>query len=280
MTSKATDQTYLSTRQYQDATNLNARIVIHARFSVNPYGWHRWVFDQWDLPANARILELGCGSGALWERNAERIPSGWDLTLTDFSPGILADARRTLSALPRAFAFAITDAQALPFADAAFDAVVANHMLYHIPDKPKAFAEIRRVLKAGGCLYAATNGMAHMQELYALERQVLMASAKTQDIDLGQIVPAHSSFVLENGHEQLAPFFESIKERCYEDGLRVTEVEPLIAYVFSGIASADIGEAALEALRRHLTDELARTGAITITKAAGMFIALKSQNAA
>src|SRR6185436_3628941 len=40
-----TDQKYLKTDQYKDATNLDARVEIHRRFSTNSYGWFNWVFD-------------------------------------------------------------------------------------------------------------------------------------------------------------------------------------------------------------------------------------------
>ncbi len=50
------------------------------------------------------------------------------------------------------------DAQSIPFEDETFDAVIANHMLYHVPDRPKAIAEIKRVLKPGGRLIATTIG--------------------------------------------------------------------------------------------------------------------------
>jgi hypothetical protein len=64
--SKVNDQQYLKTDQYRDASNLDARALIHQRFSTNTYGWFRWVFDALlKLPANARILELGCGHGLL-----------------------------------------------------------------------------------------------------------------------------------------------------------------------------------------------------------------------
>ena len=53
----------------------------------------------------------------------------------------------------------------LPFEADTFDAVVANHMLYHVPDRAQALAEMQRVLKPGGQVYLATNGLAHLREL-------------------------------------------------------------------------------------------------------------------
>ena len=97
MVSKFTDQQYLKTDQYKDSSNLDARVAIHQRFSTNPYGWFRWIFDTLlKLPSSARILELGCGHGLLWKENVDRIPSGWMITLSDLSPGMLDAAWRNL----------------------------------------------------------------------------------------------------------------------------------------------------------------------------------------
>ena len=52
--------------QYRDASNLNARSAIYRFGDQKTTPWPRWVFEQLALPSNARVLELGCGSGALW----------------------------------------------------------------------------------------------------------------------------------------------------------------------------------------------------------------------
>lgn len=82
---RLSDQTYLLNEQYKDASNFNARFQLHERFSVNQYGWLPWVFDHIRLPEEARILELGCGPGRLWQKNLHRIPAGWDVTLKNLA---------------------------------------------------------------------------------------------------------------------------------------------------------------------------------------------------
>src|SRR5437867_1062098 len=114
---QGSDQQYLLTEQYQDATNLTARIRLHARFSTNRYGWTRWLFDQLRLGPDARVLELGCGPGHLWRENMEHIPEGWEVTLTDFSAGMLREAHGNLGG-GRPFRFMVVDAQAIPFPEA------------------------------------------------------------------------------------------------------------------------------------------------------------------
>jgi len=157
-----TDRGYLLSDQYKNASNLDARIQLHRRFSTNPYGLMLWLFEHLQLGAGAHILDLGCGPGSLWDDNRARIPPGWEITLSDFSAGMIHQARDKLR---QRFAYAVGDAQAIPFKGETFDAVIANFMLYHVPDRPRAFAEIHRVLKPGGRLFAATNGQDHMREL-------------------------------------------------------------------------------------------------------------------
>ena len=67
----------------------------------------------------------------------------------------------------------VFDAQELPFPDDAFDVVVANHMLYHVPEPARAAAEIGRVLRPDGLLLAATNGPDHLDVIADISRRVL-----------------------------------------------------------------------------------------------------------
>ena len=261
--SLATDQTHLLQQQYQNASNLNARIALHVRFGLNPYGWHRWVFDQFALPEQCRVLELGCGSGTLWLKNRERIPAGWDITLSDFSAGMVDEARRTLADITPPFTFQQMDAQLIPLPDASLDAVIANHMLYHVPDRNKAFAEIRRVLKPNGAFYAAANGLDHLREMSELQER----------FGIPDTIGTHTKeFCLENGAEQLAPWFTNIALRRYEDALRVTEMEPLVAFIQSQSDALSHHDRRVKELSAFIEDELARQGAIHITKSTGLFL--------
>lgn len=55
----------LKNHQYKTADKLNARIGLHELYSTNKQNWQNWVFEQLELPANAKILELGCGTANL-----------------------------------------------------------------------------------------------------------------------------------------------------------------------------------------------------------------------
>lgn len=260
--------------QYQNASHLLTRIRLHDKFSVNPYNWHRWMFDQLQLAESPmRILELGCGDGSLWQRNLDRLPAEWELTLSDFSEGMLQDAQSTLADEERAipFQYVKVDARAIPYPDACFDAVLANHMLYHVSNREEALAEIYRVLKPGGQIYASTIGSGHlreMKELLATFDPSLVLAEKEFDQEFG----------LDNGEDQLAAAgFQDIEERRYEDALRVTQSEPLIAYIRSttGNSSHSLSGARLTRFKQYVEKRIRKEGYIGITKETGLFIGCK-----
>ena len=58
----------------------------------------------------------------------------------------------------------------IPFADASFDAIIAMHMLYHVPDPAAAIAQMHRVLKPGGILAVTTNGAGNLRRMHELAR--------------------------------------------------------------------------------------------------------------
>jgi SAM-dependent methyltransferase len=225
--SKMQDPTYLREDQYRTPDNLNARIRLHTGFSTNTYGWFRWVFDRFDLPENCRILELGCGPGDLWRENAERVPPGWEVVLSDFSPGMVTQARENLAGVAHPFTFEIIDAQSIPYVTGSFDVVIANHCLYHFPDQIKALAEIHRMLVTGGRFYATTIGVTHLAEIDGLVARF--------DSDLKyDFNNADIPFTLENGGAQLAPWFADVSIYRYPDSLQVTQAGPLVDYILSG----------------------------------------------
>jgi SAM-dependent methyltransferase len=90
-----------------------------------------------------KALDLCCGQGNVSEALLRR---GCEVTGLDFSPAMLAFAQKRA---PRA-KFIEADAQNLPYEGGEFDIVVSNFGVCHVPDQPRALAEARRVLRAGG----------------------------------------------------------------------------------------------------------------------------------
>lgn len=267
-TDRGTDQDYLRNQQYKDDSNLDARIQIHVRFSTNPQDWFHWMVAHFDLPPGSRILELGCGPGVMWQRNIAQIDPSWQVTLSDFSPGMVAAAQNNIGKPGAHFEYRVIDAQDIPFEAATFDVVIANHMLYHVPDLSKALGEIRRVLKSGGRLYASTVGRHHMAELHQLVIQVAGDDFPWKDGRPERL------FLLETGGACLAAHFEQVERHRFDDSLHITEIEPLMDYYHSMPVLFGLSDEVAVKLRALVTAEMAANGAIDVTKASGLFTAV------
>jgi SAM-dependent methyltransferase len=100
------------------------------------------------LLAPANILELAAGTGVVTRRLALELPASVAITASDLNQPMLDQAAAIGTNRPVLWRQA--DATQLPFADASFDAVVCQFGVMFFPDKPRAFAEARRVLRPGG----------------------------------------------------------------------------------------------------------------------------------
>lgn len=252
--------------QYRDSSRLNARFRLHRDFSTSQRPFPRWVFDQFDFKATTSILEIGCGPGHLWVENRARVHHAWEIVLVDRSFGMLAEAHKNLQDWGLKVRWFNSNAQALPFGERVFDNVVANHMLYHVEDRPGVLGEICRVLKPDGRLYAATNGREHLCEIRELIERFQLNSS---------IWAHHNAFSWENGEDQLRDSFDRVSCMRFEDSLEVTEVEPIMAYIRSGLSSQELVTNAkgLQAIRGFIKGQLIEEGVIRIRKETGMFIA-------
>jgi len=96
----------------------------------------------------SRVLEIAAGTGVVTRALASWLPEDVSIVATDLNQAMLdhASALGTTSAVE----WRQADAMALPFADAIFDVVVCQFGVMFFPDKPRAFADARRVLKPGG----------------------------------------------------------------------------------------------------------------------------------
>lgn len=247
--------------QYADSSNLNARVRLHEKFSHNPRDFAHWLFEHLDLPKSVAILEVGCGPGWLWRKNARRVPASWRIALSDFSPGMATEAQQHLQAINILATSHVCDAQALPFRDQTFDAVIANHMLYHVPNLDKALGEFSRVLKSSGTLYTATNGNRHLAEIDSLMSAVQPGTYWRSREKLG--------FSLDEGASDLARYFGSVEQRDFPDEFRITQTAPLLEYIES---SSPLTDEFRTALQKHIQSKIQENGHVYIGKQAGLFI--------
>lgn len=259
--------------QYENASNLRARIKIHELYSTNKIGWMEWYFDKLDIKSNAKILEIGCGDGAFWYKNSKRIPKNWEITLTDFSDGMLREAQKFLDKNSQNFDFKKVDAENITYNDETFDVVIANHVLSQVSNIEKAISEISRVTKINGAFYASTVGKSHMKEMRELLNRIKMDEISTEGWNL------MGKFQLENGMELISKYFDCVSVERYVDNLVVKDAGPLIDYIFSmpGNIKQMFGENKLNGLLNFIEKHIIENSGIYITKDTGFFKGLKKE---
>lgn len=252
--------------QYQNATNISARINLHSLYSQNQQGWFPWIYEQLGLAAGMKVLEIGCGDGTLWTGNMKKLPVEIAITLSDISEGMLRDARRELGGDGR-FDFHAFDCHDIPYEADVFDLVIANHVLFYCQDIPAVCREVRRVLKPGGMFLCSTYGRRHMKEVSLLVSEFDSRIALSAD-------RLYERFGKENGRAVLAESFQDVEWTDYEDSLLVTESEPLISYILSchGNQAQYIGERYGE-FRSYVRKKT--EAGFRITKEAGIFVCRK-----
>ncbi len=203
--------------EYDDETRLAARRRVWHEFLDGPTS------DDLTLSAVAalhpgRVLEVGAGWGELSARIRDRVTPA--VVSTDLSPRMARLARdRGLHALR-------ADAARLPFPDSTFDAVVANAMLYHLPDLDAGIGELARVLAPGGALVATTFGRDHVIEAWEL--------VGGPQMDL--------TFSADNGAERLARHFERVEARRERATLTFPDAGELRAYIAATITRSHLAD--------------------------------------
>ena len=247
--------------QYKNAKNLNDRILLHEKYSTNKQGWFSWLFEKIDFSRINRLLELGCGNGKLWQENKMDLRNR-EIFLSDISDGMIDDVRNILGS---DFNCIVANAEKIPFKDAYFDAILANHVLFYLNDLNLGLKEVSRVLKCDGIFYCSTYGKEHMKEITEI----------VQNFDARINLSNHSLydiFGLENGEAILKHYFSNVERMDYQDSLEITESKPLIDYIMSchGNQNEILGPRLFE-FKEYIESILKNKGKIVVTKQAGMF---------
>jgi SAM-dependent methyltransferase len=157
----------------------------------------------------SRVLEVGCGTGALARRIAAEVGAG--VVAIDSSEAMVDTAR---SAGVDAH---LGNVEQLPYADGEFDAAVAAWMLYHVEDLDRGLGELARVVRPGGCLVAVTNGTAALAEVYEAVGGERLGSP----------------FSSENGEELLSRHFELVQRTDFRPRAVFDDPAALVGYLRS-----------------------------------------------
>ena len=113
--------------------------------------WKRYALELSGLRAGSRVLDVAGGTGDMSRLFFDRVGPTGEVWLTDINGAMLAEGRDRMLDEGRVLPTAQCDAEKLPFPDNRFDAVCIAFGLRNVTRKENALAEMRRVLKPGGC---------------------------------------------------------------------------------------------------------------------------------
>lgn len=252
--------------QYRNATNIDIRMRLHDKYSVNPVSWFQWMFQFYLLSSYTEVLEIGCGNGQLWKENRNHIQG--HIILSDISQGMINDAKKNLKDINN-IDYQCFDCLQIPCPDESFDIVIANHVFFYLKDLDKALKEVKRVLKKGGYLYCSTYGSRHMKEITDLVKEfdpkITLSNVRLYDV-----------FGLDTGEKILIKYFSKVEKRKYEDHLEVNNIDDIANYILSchGNQSEYISKDYM-AFKNFLERKLSLYKMFYITKDAGIFICKK-----
>ena len=224
--------------QFSNDKNLAMRINFYKKYTTNKYKFADWLFDKYVFKENMKILELGCGNGSHWEGKIETLPNGCSLVPMTAASFVMV-----------------------------FDVVIANHMLFHVPDLNKALLEVKRVLKDNGVFYSATDGNGGMRPFLhnAIVKFEPTSTAFTEQLP----------FNLQNGCEILGKYFENVQRFDYENTLAITNTQDLIDWLKSTKSISGYSDESLSNLYNYFEDIREKDGAINIPRETGVFISIK-----
>jgi SAM-dependent methyltransferase len=149
-----------------------------------------YLFESVKELAPTRVLEVGCGAGAMAERVRDEV--GAHVVAIDSSERMVELTRQ------RGIEAYVADVQELPFGDGEFDCVFAGWVLYHVPERDRAIGECARVLRPGGRFTTATLADENMSDLWDF---------------LGSPRDRTLTFSSTNGAEQLERHFARVEAR-------------------------------------------------------------------
>ena len=175
--------------------------------------------------APSRVLEVGCGAGAMAQRVRDEL--GAEVIAVDTSERMVELTR------DRGIEAHVADVQELPFGDAEFDCVFAGWLLYHVPDRDRAIGECARVLRRGGRFATATLADENMSDLWDF---------------LGTPRERNLSFSSTNGAEQLERHYARVEAREAEGIAVFTTAEDMRQFVAANMTRAHLAAAVPQTL--------------------------------
>jgi len=252
--------------QYKDGSNLTTRVSLYDKYSVSQLNYKEWIWQQYEFEDGDAILEFGSGTGKDWQDHLDYIPNRATVIMSDFTDGMVDTLKERFSRHPQ-IDIKKLDIQEADITKESQKHVVANSMLYHVPDIKRAVSEVKRILKPGGVFYATTSSNSKCMMKFLKE--------SLEDFDSSIQFPKEITFTLDNGGSYLEDVFNEYEIRRYTNTLKISKVEDLVAFIYSIYSIEGLQEAAKESMNEYYEGMKDDEGFITIVIEYGMFVCRK-----
>lgn len=236
-------------KQFSDPSNLQDRIDIHSKYSTNEQGWFPWVVEHLAIEDGDEILEIGCGTGGLWETGLATVDKKMSVTLTDKEEAMVTICKGKFFKKDGIEDIFTLDAQEVSNISKRFDKIIMNHVIYILPNPTEVLEQLAGLLKPDGRIFVATLGDMHMYELRELLKKV------NRHINL-QTQNAKLSFLTENAAELLPKELKIKKAHVFEDSLVFTDVQAIEEYIYSVKYISNLHQFDLHTLKYKISDFL------------------------
>ena len=260
-------------RQYSTEDNLRIRQEIHDKYTVPNVNFSEWALNALNLRGDERVLDVGCGNGLYYSRLRQRYPNVQYFGVDLFEKMLLSH--------PSPVNLSVANIAHLPFPNASFDVVMANHVLFMVEDVDQAIVEMRRLLKPGGLLMATTNSSNNMPELQVLMRRAMVLLSRSSGSSLSQASPSITErFSLENGAPLLARHFYAVVRYDLPSALVFHSTDPAMTYLETtrdmreGTLPPDVEwDDVMVIMRQQINQLVKHLGELVINKLTGVLIA-------
>ncbi len=259
-------------RMYLTDEALRIRQETHELYSEPKLDFTDWALDSVSWRGDETVLDIGSGPGRYYHALQTRYPN-----IRYYACDLYAGMVQTH---PYKNTLALADAQRLPYSDASFDVVMANHMLFHVPDVERALRELRRVVKPGGYVMATTNSIHTMPEFQALMRRAitLLSPPGTANV---RVPGQHTDpFTLESGTRLLSRHFFAVVRYDLPRSLIFPSADPALAYLNStrSVREAELPQGVnwdemMMIVREQIGRLIDHFGELTVNTLSGLLVA-------
>lgn len=201
------------------------------RYSDEPGGWSRFIFENAGLGAGMQVLDAGAGYGNLWRCNMERLPEQLSVTCVDKHNThmdtfcqYVQEQENAGTLEKKAFRFVWDDLEAMSFAGD-YDRIFFNHVVFYMQDRKAMYEKLAAVLKENGTFICTWGGFLFYEKLQVLLREFL---EDCTELDKEYYKHEKKTKELE---KELRQVFPVVEQHVYVINLHFATAEEFLDYI-------------------------------------------------